>query len=175
MISPSWNKSISFGSFEGYKYLRFYNGVICVYGRTLWKKFTGCLSDVALRRIQGKLMALEGFSEHSDHARHAVWTPSSTVLTVCDRKQLTSQTQYVSRHRVSRQPPSVLCHEATDAGEGEWDQEPGHTGEWAIAVLSSFVQWFETPCEAVSGFATRDASWVFSETPPLVRAARLAL
>ena len=40
-------------------FLWVHNGVIYVYGGTVWKKFTGCLSNVALRRIQSKLMAWE--------------------------------------------------------------------------------------------------------------------
>ena len=68
-------------------------------------------------------------------------------------------------------------HEAGEAREGEWDQEPVNTDEWAIvvakatmkcskSVLSCFVEWCESPCEAVSRSATSDAS----ETLPLVRA-----
>ena len=42
-------------------------------------------------------------------------------------------------------------------------------------MLSSVVEWCETPSEAVIGFATSEACWVFSDSPPLVRAVMRAI
>ena len=56
-------------SLEGDSFFGAHGGVLFTYHGYSWRKFEGIFSSSALRRIKGKMMALEGLFRKTDCAR----------------------------------------------------------------------------------------------------------
>ena len=159
---------------EGDSFLRAHGGVLFTYHGYSWRKFEGIFSSSALRRIKGKMMALEGLFRKRGTA------------TARDRASIIRRIEALRTPRDAVDDPALDAlwfghlHAAATGAEPPRD---GGDAPWTTQVIKAiikcstdmqndlcgkrtvgnFVEWCDPPIQLKPGFATTDGCWVFAE------------